>query len=232
MEEDMEVAMDPVEVGLRKVKKRIELVRSSSLESVRVSARQAERKAIKASRDNSEERSYEEPKGNHKKGMEEDQSDRLDRVMDEMRVHINKKIDDIEEDVSTPTYERQESSDLLDELVMDFNDEELDEELEDNLAYEDVDNEEKLVDDIAGEVAGELMEEKEAGDSEPYSEDEDAEPPAEEPDDDYDEIAAKPRRKPTARAPASKEKLWKYGKLWEFIRDLLKIPRYNPSVIR
>ena len=36
------------------VKKRIELVRSNSLESVRVSARQAERKAMKASRDNSE----------------------------------------------------------------------------------------------------------------------------------------------------------------------------------
>ena len=27
-------------------------------------------------------------------------------------------------------------------------------------------------------------------------------------------------------------KLWKYGKLWEFVRDLLKIERYNPSVIR
>jgi len=27
-------------------------------------------------------------------------------------------------------------------------------------------------------------------------------------------------------------KQWKYGKLWEFIRDLLKIKKYNPSVIR
>ena len=26
--------------------------------------------------------------------------------------------------------------------------------------------------------------------------------------------------------------LWKYGKLWEFVRDLLKIEKYNPSIIR
>jgi len=26
--------------------------------------------------------------------------------------------------------------------------------------------------------------------------------------------------------------IWKYGKLWEFIRDLLKIKKYNPSAIR
>eukprot|EP00091_Calanus_sinicus_P012339 TRINITY_DN27883_c0_g1_i1.p2 TRINITY_DN27883_c0_g1~~TRINITY_DN27883_c0_g1_i1.p2 ORF type:complete len:123 (+),score=36.55 TRINITY_DN27883_c0_g1_i1:210-578(+) len=27
-------------------------------------------------------------------------------------------------------------------------------------------------------------------------------------------------------------KQWKYGKLWEFVRDLLQIEKYNPSVIR
>ena len=57
----------------RVVKKRIDLVRTNSLESVRVSARQAERKA-KASRDNSEDGRSEERLGKVKK-LRKDETD-------------------------------------------------------------------------------------------------------------------------------------------------------------
>ena len=211
------------------VKKRIELVRANSGESVRVSARQAERKA-KASRDNSEDGRSEE----HLAKVKKFKKDELDAKSNTVaNIH-----DMIEEDFSTPKYDRQESSDLLDELVMDFGDEELDQEAEEELQEEDSDvdlvEEDRMVDDIAGEVAGELLEEKEAEDSEPEPEPdfEDVEPPAEESDEDYDEKATSTSKKTNTRISLGKEKIWKYGKLWEFIRDLLKIPRYNPSVIR
>ena len=161
--------------------------------------------------------------------MKEDQ---LQKVKD-----ILTKVDVIEEDFSAPKYERQESnSDLFDELVMDFVDEDLDQE-PDEMAEDDSDDlveEDRMVEDIAGEVAGELLEEKEAEDSEPEAEPEfeDVEPPAEESDEDYDEQATTSTRKTSTRISSGKDKIWKYGKLWEFIRDLLKIPRYNPSVIR
>merc|ERR1719270_2406127 len=154
--------------------------------------------------------------------------------------HKKTKVDVIEEDFSTPKFERQESSsDLLDELVMDFGDEELDQEAEELPEEDDSSDElveeERIAEDIAGEVAGELLEEKEAEDSEaePEQDFEDAEPPVEESDDDYDEqTMVVPSKKTSSRISLGKEKIWKYGKLWEFIRDLLKIPRYNPSVIR
>ena len=230
----------------RVVKKRIDLVRTNSLESVRVSARQAERKA-KASRDNSEDGRSEERLGKVKKLRKDEtdaktkksmteplrlKEDQLQKVKD-----ILTKVDVIEEDFSTPKYERQESnSDLFDELVMDFVDEDLDQE-PDEMAEDDSDDlveEDRMVEDIAGEVAGELLEEKEAEDSEPEAEPEfeDVEPPAEESDEDYDEQATTSTRKTSTRISSGKDKIWKYGKLWEFIRDLLKIPRYNPSVIR
>ena len=214
----------------RTVKKRIELVRANSGESVRVSARQAERKA-KASRDNSEDGRSEERLGKVKKSRK-DESDAKTK-----NNTIANKVDMIEEDFSTPKYDREESSDLLDELVMDFGDEELDQEA-DELPEDDSDidlvEEDRMVEDIAGEVAGELLEEKEAEDSEPEQEPdfEDAEPPAEESDEDYDEKATSASKRTHTRISLGKEKIWKYGKLWEFIRDLLKIPRYNPSVIR
>ena len=213
------------------VKKRIELVRANSGESVRVSARQAERKA-KASRDNSEDGRSEEHLGKVKR-FKKDELDAKTKNNTAANIH-----DMIEEDFSTPKYDRQESNDLLDELVMDFGDEELDQEAEEELPEEDSDvdlvEEDRMVDDIAGEVAGELLEEKEAEDSEPEPEPdfEDVEPPAEESDEDYDEKAILTSKKTNARISLGKEKIWKYGKLWEFIRDLLKIPRYNPSVIR
>ena len=213
------------------VKKRIELVRANSVESVRVSARQAERKA-KASRDNSEDGRSEEHLGKVKR-LKKDELDTKTKTNAVSNIH-----DMIEEDFSTPKYDRQESSDLLDELVMDFGDEELDQEAEEELPEEDSDvdlvEEDRMVDDIAGEVAGELLEEKEAEDSEPEPEPdfEDVEPPAEESDEDYDEKATSTSKKTNTRISLGKEKIWKYGKLWEFIRDLLKIPRYNPSVIR
>ena len=209
----------------RAVKKRIELVRANSGECVRVSARQAERKA-KASRDNSEERSVK------VKRFMKDESDAKTKYNT-----IANKVDVIEEDFSTPKYDREESSDLLDELVMDFGDEELDQEA-DELPEDDSDvdlvEEDRMAEDIAGEVAGELLEEKEAEDSEPEPEPdfEDVEPPAEESDEDYDEKATSASKRTHTRISLGKEKIWKYGKLWEFIRDLLKIPRYNPSVIR
>ena len=216
----------------RSVKKRIELVRANSGESVRVSARQAERKA-KASRDNSEDGRSEERLGKVKR-FKKDESDGKTKINTD-----ENKVDVIEEDFSTPKYEREESSDLLDELVMDFGDEELDQEAEEEeLAEDDSDvdlvEEDRMVEDIAGEVAGELLEEKEAEDSEPEPEAdfEDVEPPAEESDEDYDEKAMSASKRTNTRISLSKEKIWKYGKLWEFIRDLLKIPRYNPSVIR
>ena len=214
----------------RAVKKRIELVRANSGESVRVSARQAERKA-KASRDNSEDGRSEERLGKVKK-FRKDESD----AKTKNNTFVDQ-VDVIEEDFSTPKYEREESSDLLDELVMDFGDEELDQEAEE-LPEDDSDvdlvEEDRMAEDIAGEVAGELLEEKEAEDSEPEPEPdfEDIEPPAEESDEDYDEKATSASKRTHTRISAGKEKIWKYGKLWEFIRDLLKIPRYNPSVIR
>ena len=216
---------------MKVVKKRIELVRANSVESVRVSARQAERKA-KASRDNSEDGRSEEHLGKVKR-LKKDELDTKTKTNAVSNIH-----DMIEEDFSTPKYDRQESSDLLDELVMDFGDEELDQEAEEELPEEDSDvdlvEEDRMVDDIAGEVAGELLEEKEAEDSEPEPEPdfEDVEPPAEESDEDYDEKATSTSKKTNTRISLGKEKIWKYGKLWEFIRDLLKIPRYNPSVIR
>ena len=216
---------------MKVVKKRIELVRANSVESVRVSARQAERKA-KASRDNSEDGRSEEHLGKVKR-LKKDELDTKTKTNAVSNIH-----DMIEEDFSTPKYDRQESSDLLDELVMDFGDEELDQEAEEELPEEDSDvdlvEEDRMVDDIAGEVAGELLEEKEAEDSEPEPEPdfEDVEPPAEESDEDYDEKATTTSKKTNTRISLGKEKIWKYGKLWEFIRDLLKIPRYNPSVIR
>ena len=212
----------------RAVKKRIELVRANSGESVRVSARQAERKA-KASRDNSEDGRSEERLGKVKQIRKDDTKAKNSTFADQ--------VDVIEEDFSTPKYEREESSDLLDELVMDFGDEELDQEAEE-LPEDDSDidlvEEDRMAEDIAGEVAGELLEEKEAEDSEPEPEPdfEDIEPPAEESDEDYDEKATSASKRTHTRISAGKEKIWKYGKLWEFIRDLLKIPRYNPSVIR
>ena len=214
----------------RAVKKRIELVRANSGESVRVSARQAERKA-KASRDNSEDGRSEERLGKVKK-FRKDESD----AKTKNNTFVDQ-VDVIEEDFSTPKYEREESSDLLDELVMDFGDEELDQEAEE-LPEDDSDvdlvEEDRMAEDIAGEVAGELLEEKEAEDSEPEPEAdfEDVEPPAEESDEDYDEKATPASKRAHTRISLGKEKIWKYGKLWEFIRDLLKIPRYNPSVIR
>jgi hypothetical protein len=214
----------------RAVKKRIELVRANSGESVRVSARQAERKA-KASRDNSEDGRSEERLGKVKK-IRKDESDAKAK-----NSTFADQVDVIEEDFSTPKYEREESSDLLDELVMDFGDEELDQEAEE-LPEDDSDvdlvEEDRMAEDIAGEVAGELLEEKEAEDSEPEQEPdfEDVEPPAEESDEDYDEKATSATKRTHTRVSSGKEKIWKYGKLWEFIRDLLKIPRYNPSVIR
>ena len=66
MEEKL-VEPDEAGLGTRAVKKRIELVRATSLETVRVSARQAERKAKALSRDNSEEGRNEEYLGKVKR---------------------------------------------------------------------------------------------------------------------------------------------------------------------
>ena len=242
MEEKL-VEPDEAGLGTRAVKKRIELVRatSTSFETVRVSARQAERKAKALSRDNSEEGRSEEYLGKVKRSKREETDTKMtnDTVVS-LQDHKKTKVDVIEEDFSTPKFERQESSsDLLDELVMDFGDEELDQEAEelpeDDDSSDELVEEERMVEDIAGEVAGELLEEKEAEDSEaePEQDFEDAEPPVEESDDDYDEqTMVVPSKKTSSRISLGKEKIWKYGKLWEFIRDLLKIPRYNPSVIR
>ena len=242
MEEKL-VEPDEAGLGTRAVKKRIELVRatSTSLDTVRVSARQAERKAKALSRDNSEEGRSEEYLGKVKRSKREETDTKMtnDTVVS-LQDHKKTKVDVIEEDFSTPKFERQESSsDLLDELVMDFGDEELDQEAEELPEEDDSSDElveeERIAEDIAGEVAGELLEEKEAEDSEaePEQDFEDAEPPVEESDDDYDEqTMVVPSKKTSSRISLGKEKIWKYGKLWEFIRDLLKIPRYNPSVIR
>jgi len=228
------------------VKKRIELVRSSSVETVRVSARQAIRKAAKASRDNSEEEEEKSKVKTNKsvENMIESHIISTNSETGQLKVKLVKKVDDeLEEDFSTPTYEKQESSDLLDELVMDFGDEDLDEDEQRNEeTNESIFSANKMVEDIAGEVAEELMDENEEEDLDEDEPDMDyEEQPAEDSDDDYDEKAdkAKPPKKPT-KPPRiynynnsnSKDKNWKYGKLWEFIRDLLKIPRYNPSVIR
>ena len=260
---EFDLAPVVVETSVKKAKKRIDLVRSNSdlspSSTVRVSARQAERRSAKASRDNSEEKKGEESsrslglKVSIKKVGDDLGTNAVDRLVKEMEEITGSEIDikdEIMENFSTRNYDRQESSstDLLDELVMDFGDEDLDEEHDDQEPDPNLNTEDRLADDIAGEVAGELVEEAEgrvaeAEDSEPDSEPdedyEDTEPNAES-DEEY--IVEKPTRrvynyptKPKAMKWAikvTKDKLWKYGKLWEFIRDLLKIPRYNPSVIR
>merc|ERR1712204_98371 len=101
---------------------------------------------------------------------------------------MGKKVDnEVEEDFSKPTYEKQESSDLLDELVMDFGDEDLDEDEQRNEeTNESLFSANKMVEDIAGEVAEELMDENEEGDLDEDEPDMDyEEQPAEDSDDDY-----------------------------------------------
>ena len=152
---------------------------------------------------------------------------------------------DIEEDFSMS---KDFETDLFDELVMDFDDDDdLDFDLE---TSEEPTNEteNRMVDDIAGEVAVELTEEKEYSEenSEPEGEDEEQHRSVEDwdgddfeaqPGDSDDDYQEKPKSEKKSSSigtghSSNKDQIWKYGKLWEFIRDLLKIPRFNPSVIR
>ena len=102
---------------------------------------------------------------------------------------------------------------VLDDLIDDFGDEELEDwESTREVAHEDedIDNEDssglvlELVEESDEEVSNEIAEEMK-------------------------------NFEPSVGSTCESKKksgLWKYGKLWEFVRDLLKIEKYNPSIIR
>jgi len=97
---------------------------------------------------------------------------------------------------------------VLDDLIDDFGDEELEDcesAAETGLSDDEIDNEES-------ELILEL----------PGSSDEEV----------SNEIAEEMKNYEPSTLTTSTSKLWKYGKLWEFVRDLLHIEKYNPSVIR
>merc|ERR1712142_383142 len=97
---------------------------------------------------------------------------------------------------------------VLDDLIDDFGDEELEEcesAGETTLPDDEIDNEDS-------ELVLELPEDSDEEVS--------------------NEIAEEMKNYEPSTVNTSTSKLWKYGKLWEFVRDLLHIEKYNPSVIR
>jgi len=139
--------------------------------------------------------------------VEKDKTDSSDNdIKDGFQKQVNKENVNGSKSVSSDSSTGQPL--VLDDLIDDFGDEELEDcesAGETGLSDDEIENEES-----------ELILELPADSDEEVS----------------NEIAEEMKNYEPSTLNTSTSKLWKYGKLWEFVRDLLHIEKYNPSVIR